>query len=70
MNSQIIVNKKTGVEVKSFGDESNLYKLSRLSHSIGLKNYFIVAQEQSNVPSELILPAYLLGFLEMSPIYI
>ncbi|MDP4011047.1 MAG: ATP-binding protein [Candidatus Roizmanbacteria bacterium] len=65
-----IVNKKTGVEVKSFGDESNLYKLSRLSHSIGLKNYFIVAQKQSNVPSELILPAYLLGFLEMSPIYI
>ncbi len=58
-----ILNKKIGIEVKTFATDYDLKKLSHLTNNLGIDEYYVFSQNLAKKNSSNILPVFLLGFL-------
>lgn len=59
-----IVDKKIGLEVKTFGNSRDFNRLRRTGKALGLDSCFLMSQKTGEGQSKEILPAFLLGFLD------
>ncbi|MBI5123636.1 ATP-binding protein [Candidatus Roizmanbacteria bacterium] len=59
-----ILDKKIGVEIKTFASDSDYRRLYRLAQDINIKEYYLFSQNLGKERNQNILPVLLLGFLE------